>query len=93
MKYSKYEQETIINYNQEEKTASCYTFDPALIRRLDKLCEMSDEIYRIRDCCIGDSAIEYVFPKKWVRIRPPRQMSEAQKAAASERARRNFGHE
>lgn len=92
MQYSKYEQETIINYNQEEKTASCYTFDQALIRKLDKLCETSDDIFRVDGCTPGP-AKEYVFPKKWVRIRPPRQMSDEQRAAASERAKKNFKHE
>jgi hypothetical protein len=38
MRLSKLEQETIINYNNAEKTASCYTMDASLIRRLDKLC-------------------------------------------------------
>ena len=36
MNLTKYEQETIINYNNEEKTASVYTHDKALIRKLDK---------------------------------------------------------
>ena len=34
---SRYEQETIINYNQEEQLASCYTHDKTLIRKLNKL--------------------------------------------------------
>lgn len=33
---TKYEQETIINYNNEEKTASIFTYDRSLIRKLDK---------------------------------------------------------
>lgn len=33
---TKYEQETIINYNNEEKTASIFTYDKSLIRKLDK---------------------------------------------------------
>lgn len=43
-KYTKYEQETIFNYNQEEKTASCYTCDAALIRKLDRLIEKGEAI-------------------------------------------------
>ena len=43
MNLTKYEQETIINYNNEEKTASIFTYDKSLIRKLDKrLAEMSD---------------------------------------------------
>ena len=36
MNLSLYEQETIINYNEEEATASIYTHNRALIRKLDK---------------------------------------------------------
>ena len=43
MNLTKYEQETIINYNNEEKTASVFTYDKSLIRKLDKrLAEMPD---------------------------------------------------
>ena len=48
-KYTKYEQETIFNYNQEEKTASCYTCDPALIRKLDRLIENGEAITVTRE--------------------------------------------
>ena len=41
---TKSELETTINYNQDDKAATCYTCDRALIRRLDKLCEVSSEI-------------------------------------------------
>ena len=43
-KLTNYERETIFNYNQEEKTASCYTHDPALIRKLDRLCLSNEAI-------------------------------------------------
>lgn len=43
MNLTKYEQETIINYNNEEKTDSVFTYDKSLIRKLDKrLAEASD---------------------------------------------------
>ena len=37
MKLSKYEQETIILYNQAEQTASVYTHDPKLLEKLSRL--------------------------------------------------------
>ena len=43
MDLTKYEMETIYNYNQEEPLASCYTMDRALIRRLDALAEKHRE--------------------------------------------------
>ncbi len=36
---TRYEQETIINYNEGENTASVYTHSKALRRRLEKLAE------------------------------------------------------
>lgn len=75
-KYTKYEQETIFNYNQEEKTASCYTHDPALIRKLDRLCEKDEAITVCRD---GEGWKEYTFPKSWLKVRPPRQLSDEQR--------------
>ena len=75
-KYTKYEQETIFNYNQEEKTASCYTHDPALIRKLDRICEKDEAITVSRE---GDGWKEYTFPKSWLKVRPPRQLSDEQR--------------
>lgn len=81
------EQETYIGYNLAEPEAVCTTFDRALIRRLDALCETSNEIH-IR--AKREGYREYTFPKRWVRVRPPRKMSEEQRQAASERAKQNF---
>lgn len=39
MNLSLYEQETIINFNEADSTASVYTHNRALIRQLDKLAE------------------------------------------------------
>lgn len=76
-KYTKYEQETIFNYNQEEKTASCYTCDAALIRKLDRLIEKGEAITVSREG--GDGWKEYLFPKSWLKVRPPRKLSDEQR--------------
>lgn len=39
MKLSRYEQETIILYNQAEATAEVYTHDPRLLEKLRRLAE------------------------------------------------------
>ena len=39
MNLSLYEQETIINYNEADSTASVYTHNKTLIRKLDKLAQ------------------------------------------------------
>lgn len=88
MELTKYEQETIINYNQEEKTASCYTHDRALIRRLDRLCEKHKEITLVRG---ADDRREYNFPKKWVKVRAPKQLSNELREKMANSARERFG--
>ena len=87
-KRSRLEQETIIVYNQEEATASCYTFDPKLIRKLDNLCSKSTIITVEKE---GEGWREYNFPKKWVKVNFPRQVSEEMKQRLADRARKNFG--
>lgn len=82
MNLTKYEQETIINYNNEEKTASIFTYDKSLIRKLDKrLVEMPD-MKLIRR---GEDFAEYSLPKKWIKVAFPRQYSDEQRAEMAER--------
>lgn len=82
MNLTKYEQETIINYNNEEKTASIFTYDKSLICKLDKrLAEMSD-MKLIRR---GEDFAEYSLPKKWIKVAFPRQYSDEQRAEMAER--------
>lgn len=83
MKLSRYEQETVITYNEEEKTASVYTHNKALLRRLDKLAQERPDECRIEKA--RPDAADYIIPKAWVRIRPPRRMSPEQKARCAER--------
>ena len=85
MKLTKYEQETIINYNQEEKTASCFTHDPALIRKLDEFVRNGEVITVVRE---GDGWKEYKFPKKCVKVRFPRKLSDEQRQEMAERMKR-----
>lgn len=79
------EQETVIIYNQKEQTAECMTYDPRMIRRLDELCEKSEDITLTRE---GDGFKEYKFPKRWIKISAPKQMSEEQRAKLAENMRR-----
>ena len=60
MDLTKYEMETIYNYNQEEPLASCYTMDKALIRRLDALAEKHKEITLLRT---GEGMRELLSPR------------------------------
>ena len=84
MNLTKYEQETIINYNNEEKTASVFTYDKSLIRKLDKRLAESSDIKLIRR---GEDFAEYSLPKKWIKVSFPRQYSDEQRAEMAERMR------
>lgn len=84
MNLTKYEQETIINYNNEEKTASVFTYDKSLIRKLDKRLAEASDIKLIRR---GEDFAEYSLPKKWIKVSFPRQYSDEQRAEMAERMR------
>ena len=81
---TKYEQETIINYNNEEKTASIFTYDKSLIRKIDKRLAEYTEIEVVRR---GDDFAEYRLPKKWIKVGFPRQLSEEQRKEMANRMR------
>ena len=74
MKLSKYEQETIINFNVAESDAVVFTRDKAVIRKLDALVTEFPEVYK----CIGETDINktYSMPKQYVSYRKPRRISE-----------------
>lgn len=81
---SRYEQETIILFNEEDDHAECYTHNRKLTNRLKKLCkERSDEIEEIRDNCVG--GLTFVFPKSWVKVNPKRIVSEERRAEMAAR--------
>ncbi len=90
MHLSKYEQETIISFNEEYKTANVYTHNKALSRKLEKLAvDRPEECHFARSLREGQAA-EYTIPKSWVKITPKRIVTEEQRAALQERARRVF---
>ncbi|SFN73470.1 hypothetical protein SAMN05216351_10117 [Pseudobutyrivibrio sp. JW11] len=72
-KLSKYEQETIINFNVAESDAVVFTRDKTVIRKLDTLVNEFPEVYK----CIGETDIDkiYSMPKQYVSYRKPRRIS------------------
>lgn len=79
MNLSRYEQETIINFNEEEAKASIYTHNVALLHKLEKLAQERPDQCRLERVSHEGRAADYSIPKAWVRIRPTRQLSEAEK--------------
>ena len=80
MKLTRYEQETIINYNAEDKTATLYTRDPAVMRKVDVLVIEFPDTFK----CIGETDIDktYSMPKSRISYRKPRRISEAKRQQA-----------
>ena len=75
-----YERETIINFNEAEKTASVYTCNRRMIAKLNGLSEKFPEQFALRRE-FSDGAKEYTVPKKYVSIKAPRpKMSDDEKA-------------
>ena len=80
---TKYEQETIINFNAGEKTATIYTADKAVIRKIDTLVTEHPEVYKCTK--ETDIAKTYEVPKKYISYSKPRRLSEKQREKARER--------
>lgn len=91
MSYSKLEQETVINFNEEETEARVYTFNRSLQTKLQKLtAERPDECRLDPDQRLtGNGATAFIVPKRWVKVVPPRKvtMTEEQAIASRERMR------
>ena len=86
MRLSPAERETIILFSDADETASVYTHDKRLIKKLDSLCrKCPDEIRMERKPAHG--AHFYVVPKACVSVREP--FSRERREAASKRAKEN----
>ena len=79
MKLSRYEQETIILYNQAEATAEVYTHDPRLLEKLRRLAE------KYPDQIVKKDRQTFLVPKRCVSVREP--YSAERRKAASELAK------
>ena len=80
MKLSRYEQETIVNYNAGEQTATLYTRDKAVMRKLDTLAADFPDTYKL----IGQDEVSkaYSFSKLYVSYRKPRAIGKEQRERA-----------
>ena len=71
---TKYEQEAIINFNVGEADAVVFTRDKSVMRKLDALVTEFPEVYK----CLKVTDIDktYSMPKKYVKYRKSRRISE-----------------
>ena len=78
MKLTRYEQETIINFNAQDQMATLYTRDPAIMRKVDALVIDYPDTFK----CIGETDIDktYEMPKSVVTYRKPRRISDERRS-------------
>lgn len=80
---TKEEKETYINTTEADKTATLYSSSSNWIARMKKLAEQyPDKVIMDYEDQNGAS---FTFPKSWMKVRPPREVSEEQRLAAAER--------
>jgi hypothetical protein len=79
-----FEKETSIWFNDGEDECYILTYNKSWQSKLQKA---GAEIHKERKSVDGDIALEFIVPKKWIRIRPPakRSFNEAQRMAAGDR--------
>lgn len=80
MKLSRYEQKTIVSYNAGEQTATIYTRDKAVMRKLDTLVANFPDTYKLVKQ--DEVSKTYSFPKSFVSYRKPRAVSMEQREQA-----------
>lgn len=86
MRFSKVERETIINFNEEEDTASIYTCNKRWMRQLERYGFKITHEYADKG---GIHAKEFEVPKELIRIpRPPTGKELAQRRTQAETLRK-----
>ena len=87
---SNYEKESVILFNEAEKTADIYTHNPALKKQLVELAvKYPEQVKQETENRYGGQM--FVIPKKWIRVKPPRVLSPAQREVLDRINKKNEG--
>lgn len=87
-KLTKYEKETIVLFNEREDTASIYTYNAGLRKRLANFSKKYPDLCRLEKSC-EQGGVSYVLEKSRLSIRLQPPMSEERRQKASEYAKQN----
>ena len=87
-KLTKYEKETIVLFNEGEDTASIFTYNAELRRRLENFSKKYPDLCRLEKSC-EQGGVSYVLEKSRLSIRLQPPMSEERRQKASEYAKQN----
>lgn len=85
MQLTREERETVLRFDEASPTATVYTYNVSLMRRLGLLSRKFPSEFKLTQQD-DTGAVTYEIPKKMISIRQP--VSEEQKQAARERALR-----
>lgn len=87
MHLSRIEQETVISFNEEEQIAGIYTHNRALLKKLSALAESKPELCKVERVSCDGAAADFIVPKNWIKVAPPRKMNltDEQRAALAAR--------
>lgn len=88
MKLSKYEKETIVNFNEGEDEASIYTYNADLKRRLAEFSRKYPALCRLEHFT-AEGSVTYILDKSRLSIRLVPPYSEERRAAAREYAKKH----
>jgi len=90
MQLTNIERETIINFNEAERTASVYTCNEALKRQLLDLCRSRpDQVRQTADN--GRGGLTFELPKKWLKVSSPRKPTPAQLEVLARMTQKRLG--
>lgn len=87
-KLTKYEKETIVLFNEGEDTASIYTYNAGLRRRLAAFSKKYPDLCRLEKSC-EQGGVTYILDKSRLSIRLQPPYSEERRRKASEYAKQN----
>lgn len=85
---TKYEMETVINYNAKEKTVKIYSSIPNDIKKLDALCERYPDFYHL----VKEDSVSKTYEcerKRLIKFTKPVILSEEQKNTLRQRFLKN----
>lgn len=82
-------EENVIEFLNRQDRACCTFNKTAWINRAKRLKDANTEAVDLVEN--ADGSVFMAVPVSWIKIQPPRNVSDEQRAAMSERARRNFG--
>lgn len=89
MSISRIEQETVILFNEAEPTASVYTYNGALKRKLTGLCHTRPTEARLTKDD-GRGGLTFEVPKRWIKVNANIILTDEQRQARADAARARF---